>query len=88
MARLTKRLTIKISPHAESKYAVTVTDSETRSTEGKRKLKGTIAADTWEAGTIGDALVRIWNEFHASCIKENPGDLFSDVKSAKPRLDQ
>ncbi len=88
MARVTKRLTIKISPHAEGKFAVTVTDSETRSVEGKRKLTGEIAADVWEASSVPEALRMIWAQFERECASEDPGDLFAEKKSAKPKLDQ
>lgn len=86
--KVSRRLTIAIQPMRGRKWSVTVNDSTTRSEESKRHTESEIAADVWSAESVNEAFLRVLRDFEKSLKDEDPGELFADEKTAKPKLDK
>jgi hypothetical protein len=86
--KVTRRLTIKIQPMRGRKWSVTVNDGTTRSEEGKRHVEGEIVADTWSYESASDSFEHVLKAFEKSLKDEDPGELFADEKTPKPKIDK
>ena len=54
MAKLTRRLTIKLVPISKGNYAVTFTDGTTRSEDGHRTTENDLTSDAFGGGAVSD----------------------------------
>jgi len=86
--KVTRRLTIKIEPMRGKKLSVTVSDSTTRSKEGGRHTEAEIGADTWSEQAAVESFKLILMPWLHSLQDEDPGELFAEEKSPKPRLEK
>ena len=88
MAKLTRRMTIKIQPISKDNFAVTFTDGTTRSEDGHRTTENDLTSDAFGGGAIPEAIAMRFKTFADSRKSEDPGELFAETKSAKPKMDQ
>ncbi len=86
--KVTRRLTVKLEPMRGKRLSVTVADSTTRSREGTRHTEAEIAADTWTEQAAVESFKLVLMPWLHSLGDEDPGELFAEEKSPKPKLDK
>lgn len=86
--KLSRRLTIRIEPFGEGKYAVAVVDATTRPKGQKRHNESETGADTWSEDAVVQSFELLFREFARSLEQEDQELLFAETpKTGKPRRD-
>jgi hypothetical protein len=83
-----RQLTIILEPMRGQKFSVTTVDSTSRSKEGERKNESVRRSDIWSAGAASDSFGEVLKAFTKTLKDEDPGELFAEENSAKPKLDK
>lgn len=87
-SKVTRRLTIKVTPNRGGKFAVTFNDGTTRAEDGKRVTTGVLVADSFDSGDAPlEGIGLQFKDFKKSIAQESEDDLFGDQVSARPKLD-
>lgn len=88
MAKVSRRLTIKISPISKGNFAMTFEDGKTRSEDGRRLNESVLTADSFSKGAVPEAFAESFKAFEKSLQDEDAGELFADKKpTGKPKID-
>lgn len=85
--KVTRLFKMTLQPIGKDKFAISFTDMTTRSDADERITTSKTSADSFSSGALIEGIEGMFNRFKKSLADEDPGQLFAEVNSAKPKRD-
>lgn len=85
--KVTRLFRLTAQPIGKDKFAVSFSDLTTRSDADKRITTTETTADSFSGDGLMEGIAGMFKRFKKTLTDEDPGELFSEPKSAKPKRD-